>query len=508
MIQKINQDLDSNIHRKNMTKTQKRNDANVQEGVIVNSFVKDPLLDGLKAGSFDSETSRFTPLNETIDTLIISNSQIDLPVKIYEKEDKKKNPLIPLIIGTVGFMGLLGGFTAMMKKFSKGKLESTKEYLLPGITRNHCINDEIHQSIFSMIQSPNRKTILASLGVITLGSMAFMGKIFIDGFKEVWVKKQEADIQKNLQENLIEVETQSFSGKIQIIRSMLSSKADVLSKELSFKGEKDNNGDDKSDKLKMLLLGSVALLSILGLGYYAVKNIRKSDEYIKNGIKNTRLGIDKVIEDFNKGKSLDNIQGHSGEILSGKDAYKHLIENMLESIYATPIDIKNYVDKMNLTDVEKKEFIKYLSESMNQATEKVNSAIGGSGRNKITYFSHVNDYLSFFYDWLMNPKNPQFKNLFFGIAGVSALAYGGKSVVEAIKEVQVKKYNAEIELDLQKRLVSTELRNFKAKKESAIEPLCDEFFKQKQDGKSKEDLKIIADNILFEIKNGPPFVYS
>ena len=77
---------------------------------------------------------------------------------------------------------------------------------------------------------------------------------------------------------------------------------------------------------------------------------------------------------------------------------------------------------------------------MNQATEKVNSAIGGSGRNKITYFSHVNDYLSFFYDWLMNPKNPQFKNLFFGITGVSALAYCGKTLSEAIKDIQVKKY--------------------------------------------------------------------
>ena len=63
-------------------------------------------------------------------------------------------------------------------------------------------------------------------------------------------------------------------------------------------------------------------------------------------------------------------------------------------------------------------------------------------------------------------------------------------------------------LDLQKRLVSTELRNFKAKKESAIEPLCEEFFTQKAQGKSSEELKTIADNILFEIKNGPPFVYS
>ena len=181
---------------------------------------------------------------------------------------------------------------------------------------------------------------------------------------------------------------------------------------------------------------------------------------------------------------------------------------MLESIYARPEEIEKYISKLNLPQKEKEEFIIQLKDSMNQATEKVNPMIGGSGRNKITYFSHVNDYLSFFYDWLMNPKNPQFKNLFFGIAGISALAYGGKTAGEAIKEVQVKKYSADIELDLQRRLVATELRNFKAKKDSAIEPLCEEFFKQKNEGKSKEELKIIADNILFEIKNGPPFVYS
>ena len=69
-------------------------------------------------------------------------------------------------------------------------------------------------------------------------------------------------------------------------------------------------------------------------------------------------------------------------------------------------------------------------------------------------------------------------------------------------------YSADVELDLQKRLVATELRNFKAKKDSAIEPLCEEFFAQKASGKSPEELKIMADNILFEIKNGPPFVYS
>ena len=492
MIQKINQDLDSKRQQKNMTNTQKRNNYFIKEGTIVNSYVKDPNLS----------------LDETYDSLVISKNQIALPKKLEEKENNSINPIYPICGITVGIMGFLGAFTAMMKKFSKGKLESSKEYLLPGITRNHCINDEIHQSIFSMIQSPNRKTILAALGVITLGSMAFMGKIFIDGFKEIWVKKQEADIQKNLQENLIAVETQSFSGKLQIIRSMLSSKAKVFTDELSFKGEGRNQHGEKYSNYKMYGVGALTFLSILGLGYFASHNIRKSDEFIKSGIKNTKKGIDLVIEEFNSGKQLNNLEGHNGAVLSGKDAYKYLIENMLESIYARPEEVEVYVNKLNLPQKEKEEFIKHVKDTMNQATEKVNPTIGGSGRNKITYFSHVNDYLSFFYDWLMNPKNPQFKNLFFGIAGVSALAYGGKAASEAVKEVQVKKYSADIELNLQRRLVATELRNFKAKKDSAIEPLCREFFIQKEKGKSPEELKVMADNILFEIKNGPPFVYS
>ncbi len=498
-VPKIDNDAESRRLQRNMTDTQKKNSNSIKEGKIVNAFVKDPLLS----------------LDETIDTLVISDTQIDLPQKVYEKEEKKNTALLPICAATTGVMALLGGFTYMVKSFSKNRLESTKEYLLPGITRNHCINNEIHQSIFSMIQSPNRKTILASLGVITLGAMAFMGKIFIDGFKEVWVKRREADIQKNLQENLIAVETQSFAGKNQIIRSMLSSKAKIFKSELenntSFRGNKGKEEKGKKDSglmIPLIGIGLATLGGILALGYFSMRNIRKSEEFIKKGIDNTKIGLDNLIKEFNAGKGINPVQNHEGQILTGKEAYKHVMENMLESIYAKPAEIEEYVNKMNLPPEEKEAFIKQLKSYMNQATEKVNSAIGGSGRNKITYFSHVNDYLSFFYDWLMNPKNPQFKNLFFGIAGVSALAYGGKALAEAVKEVQVKKYSADIELNLQRRLVSTELRNFKAKKESVIEPLCDEFMKQKENGKSPEELKIMADNILFEIKNGPPFVYS
>lgn len=491
-IQKINNDAESKRLQRNMTDTQKKNSNNIKEGKLVNAFIKDPNLS----------------LDETLDTLVISQNEVDLPQKLKEKESKKDKSLYYLAGTTLGVMGILGGFTSLIKNFSKKKFESTQEYLLPGITRNHCINDEIHQSIFSMIQSPNRRTILAAIGVITLGSMAFLAKTFIDGYRDVWVKRKEADIQKNLQENLIAVETQSFSGKMQIIRSMLSSKAKTFSENLqpSFKGK--TQKDKKDINIPLITLGALTLSGILALGYFSMRNLRKSEEFIKKGISNTREGLENVIKDFNNGVGINNLEGHNGQILSGKDAYKHLIENMLESIYAKPAEIEEYVNKMTLETAEKEEFIKYLKLSMNQATEKVNSAIGGSGRNKITYFSHVNDYLSFFYDWLMNPKNPQFKNLFFGISGVSALAYGGKTLSEAVKDVQVKKYTAEVELDLQKRLIATELRNFKAKKDSAIEPLCEEFFAQKENGKSPEELKIMADNILFEIKNGPPFVYS
>ena len=497
-ITKINNDAESVRLQKNMTKTQIKNANNIKEGKIVNAFVKDPNLS----------------LDETLDTLVISRQEIELPTKVFEKEEKKDRRIIYLAAASVGVMSLLSGFSAMVKSFSKKNFESSQEYLLPGITRNHCINDEIHQSIFSMIQSPNRRTILAAFGVITLSAMAFIGKTFIDGFKEIWVKKQEADIQKNLQENLIEVETQAFSGKIQIIRSLLSQKAKLFSNTLSsqepaFKGSQDNpNKDKRKNSLLLILTGLSTLAGLFAIGYLSIKNIRKSEEYIKKGLENTKEGLNNLINDFNTNTIITPIEGHSGEILTGKDAYKHLIEIMLEKIYAKPTEVEEYISKMNLPESEKIEFIKQVKASLNQATEKVNNAIGGSGRNKITYFSHVNDYLSFFYDWLMNPKNPQFKNLFFGISTITALSYGGKTFADAIKEVQVKKYNAEIELDLQKRLVSTELRNFKAKKESAIEPLCEEFFTQKAQGKSSEELKTIADNILFEIKNGPPFVYS
>ena len=171
--------------------------------------------------------------------------------------------------------------------------------------------------------------------------------------------------------------------------------------------------------------------------------------------------------------------------------------------------IKEQVTALNWAKKEKENFEKKIIEKIETSTTKVNPNIGGDGTPKPAFNSFVDDYKAFFYNWLLDTSNPQFGLLFGGITSITAIGYGGKLAGEALKDVQVKKINAQTELDLQKRLVSTELRNFKAKKDSAINPLVKEFYKQVDSGKrTKQELKTMAENILLEIKNGPPFVYS
>ena len=86
--------------------------------------------------------------------------------------------------------------------------------------------------------------------------------------------------------------------------------------------------------------------------------------------------------------------------------------------------------------------------------------------------------------------------------------YVGKQALDAIKQAEVIKTNAQTELELQRKLVNVELKNFYAKKSSVINPLVDEFLVQAKHGKDSAELKVMAENILLEIKNGPPFVYS
>jgi len=514
----INQDLESQRLHRNQTKTQIRTSNLTREGVLVNSNI---------------------PLNETCNSLLISD-RVELPNKLYERDTKKEKGLLPICIATTGIMGALVGITALIAKSSKDTIDVDLAQKLPSLTRNVCINKEINQAIYRIVASPSKKTLLAGAGVAAMATMGFMGETFSEGFRDVWVKKKEADIHKNLQENLIDVETQSFAGKLQINRSMLSKKAEEFtnalkeddnakkddtetfkSHHISFKsGESKNSnnnlsfGKNKNHKeqnsfvknLGYLAMGVASLGSIVGLGYLSIKNIRKSSEHMKTGVDKIKGAIDEIIT--NTKEYTSESLGEEGSKNAKKISSTNIM-NLLVSINAKPEYVKETADKMHWHDEDgKKGFVEDTIFNLKKSTEKANSALGGSGEDRNTFYSHVTDYTAFFYNWLLDSSNKQFKNLFLGITGASAAAFVGETAANAIKDVQVKKYNADTELSLQKRLVPTELRNFKSKKEAAINPLSDEFYKQKESGKPKEELKVMADSILNEIKNGAPYIYS
>lgn len=483
--------------QKNLTRAQRKANLDTKEGVLVNSFIK------------ENQPPYNLSLNDTMDTLIISKNT-RMPEKLYEKDNSKEKSLLPISSIALGVMGAIAGVTGFIRYSSKANLNIDALKRVPPTVRNVAINDEITQAIYRIVECPTKKTILAGTGVFTLTAMAFMGKTFFDGFKDVWIKKKEADIQKNLQEKLIDIETQSFSGKIQITRSMLSKRAIELSRYLKyepkqqgshdeafqalrFKGSNNNPNTkkDNNNNIYYILMGLGTLAGIVGLGFLALSNLTKS-----------KGDLDKFVKDINN--EIAQIVKNSTPTSKKQDMIN--LESLFKSIEPTREEIEKHLSALNWND--KDEFINKLSTHFKKSTVDANPYCGGGSIPKPTFYSHVDDYRAFLYNYLLDTDNKQFKALFLGTTGLTAIGYGGKLVGEAIKDVQVKKMNADTEAELQQRLVSTELKNFKSKKDAAIQPLMDEFYKQAREGKPKEELKIMADNILFEIKNGPPFVYS
>lgn len=483
-------DAETIRQQKNLTQPQKRTNSETREGVLVNNFIK------------DCPTCEKLDLTDTMDSLVISKNT-KLPEKLYEK-DKTHKSLLPISAISLGVMGAIAGIAGLIHHSSKVNLTIDSLKRVPPTVRNVAINDETFQALYRIIECPNYKTIQAGVGVFALTAMAFMGKTFFDGFKEVWVKKREADIQKNLQEKLIDIETQSFSGKIQITRSMLSQKAIELSRYLNveeaakfenrstFMGNRHPERSEESHKnINYILLGLATVVGIAGLGFLSLKLLTKSKGHLEKFIKDTKNEITKVVKNStDKSKNQDMAS----------------LENLFKTVESSEDEIREFLKPLNWPD--KEDFIRRISKDINKSTVDANIYCGGGKTPKPTFYSHVNDYRAFLYNYLLDTENKQFKALFMGTTGLTAIGYGGKLTGDAIKEVQVKKYNAETEAELQQRLVSTELKNFKSKKESAIQPLMDEFYKQVKQGKPKEELKVMAENILLEIKNGPPYVYA
>lgn len=513
------QDIETRRQYRNQTTSQQKKISEMKEGVIVNSMIKE---------QYNDQSTECCPNIENMyDNLVISDKTIKTDHFTYatKDEDIKEKPLhksfLPIMATTIGFFGLLAGSMFAMRKAADLKTNLKPWQTLQEITKHVSVNDEPHLAMLLMIRDPNFRNIMGALGVFSLASVGFVGKNYIDGIKEVWVRKRQADVQKDLQEKLIEVETKSFSGKMQIVRNMLTEKArdldGVLHKKnignenatfkkfISFKHSDSENIQENSQSKKKNLFAAalvgVGTAAIGVLGWLAFHNLRQAAKICNDSAKRTLQNFGEVIGKAENPSLLD----------------LERLKNMIVSLNLKTSEVEKFFenaknlpgDGFTALNGKKYETYKdYVMREVQKLTDEGAEAIAGKPSSKPVIFSYTGDLCSHLYNMIVNPESPLLKLVFAGMATVTTIGYGGSKTVEAVKEAQVIKENAKTELDLQKRLVSVELKNFETKKRSVIEPLVDEFRVQAMQGKDKNELKTRAENILYEIKNGPPFVYS
>ena len=482
-----------------------------------------------KGSIVDNKINNSRLLADVYDSLIISEHETDISGAKKRLEPNSttksdyKNVFTPLCLTTMGLFGGVAALTwgLLLAARNKQKFANQAWKTLPEIARNMNLNKEKDFVTYMALQNPNVKNIIGALGFFVFASTALIAKNFADGFAQTWIKKREANIHRDLQKELIKVEAQTFSGKINMIRTMLSDKAkrfeDILgSKErpqqgklqafsgfINFKSRSGFNPTTTDVGLKPDLLSGSSLLVALtiaamgGFTYLSMRNLK---------------GIAKIVEKC-KAQALDALQKHI-ELPADKinpEALKNLFLAANPSKAERSKMLKTLEPKFKHPEFKttnKKDSFEELEQYLDKITEAAPEAFGGKPSSRPSYLSYIDDVGGHFYNWVVNFDSQFMASLFVGIAGISGLAYAGTKSVEAMRSAQVSKVNANTELELQKQLVEVELKNFRTKKEAAIEPLENEFMLQNIKGKSKDELKTMAANILYEVKNGPPYVYS
>lgn len=502
-------DFEIQRQQRNITQHQKRSRYELREGVLVDNLIKPQ-----------------NNLSSVYDELLIGEAKIPpLSTKNNVTQYKKNSfftnqALLPLCLLTTGIFAGLAGISGLLLKAAKNKIKLPSWQTLPEISRNIALNDENNFAIYTALQKPNFQTFMSACGIFTFGAATVIAKNFIEGSKDIWIKKQEADIQRNLQEELINVETKTFSGKIQIIRNMLANKAKEFETALQVndleinpkkhksknfqrflnfksnntKNDSTSNKNSKSNNLIFTLLTGTTTIAILGFTYLALKNLQKTGKFFEEYKKTMQNKIQELLQTSTLEEATDITT--LKKIIIVLQPNKNDLDNIL-----SPLENKIEEKKLNTL---KNEIIQEV-EKISQAPPE---AFAGTPNPKPSFYSYIDDARSHLYNWLMNFDSPLLGALFCGITGIGAISFVGNKAVEALKTVQVSKVNAQTELNLQKRLVDVELKNFETKKNAAISPLIEEFYRQLYNKKDKKELKNMAENILREIKNGPPYVYS
>lgn len=459
-----------------------------------------------------------------------------------KNENNFKNNFKNTCIASTLLSGLTLGSTYLLKIASKKKAELPKWKSLPELPRNICLNQETHFATYVAIQNPSYKTIIGALGVFILGSIGCIGKNFVDGAKDIWIKKQESKVKENLQANLIDVETESFKGKVDYERELLSYAAfkfqDILKKpinkdaqnyhdenlcskkqtveknnNINFKSNNETNNKvqiekykeksvtEKKDLLYFLSIGGLTLLTVISCGILSKKNLQDTDKYFKeysNNFKNQLKGlIKKVNPEYN---IYSNISDSSQDLRT--------IKQMLITLQPNKSELDDFLANLNMEEKNLKKFKKEVWREIQKISDEGSEAIAGKPGNKACFYSHVDDVRGHLYNYIVNDGNPILGALFSGLCATTCFSYIGTQLIEAVKESEVIKTNAKTELNLQRNLINIDIENYKTKKQAAIEPLFIEFEKAQNEGRSKKELKTMAENILLEIKNGPPYIFS
>ena len=372
----------------------------------------------------------------------------------------------------------------------------------PPLGMNINIKTENQFATYEALRDPSLKKILGAMAVFTLSSAIFAMKNTVDGFKEIWVKKKNADIQRNFQEKMIDIETSSFAGKKQIVRYLLNKKENKLtginkSKNISFKGnlQKHKKSNDTGLNLSHLFIGIGAAVASVFLIGKSIKNIRKISKTIENTIKKEKEIFAKTLKNTTE-KQFTNKESQ----FSAKKV-------------AWELSRRNFSNKEASEILKKTGFTQKNRITIRQQVEKNNSIYANADPiygvpGKATLYTYLDDLPGHLYNMIVNPSKFT-ASLFAGLSAVTGLGYVGSKFVEANKEVEVKKAAAEINLDMQDKLVKVELKNFKKKKEAAVNPLIKDYsaYADKY-AQNTKGIKSRYNSIINEIKNGPPFIYD
>lgn len=471
------------------------------KGVLLKRYIQN------RAVAQDEDIAAFS------NSLLVPQSVSQIDSKIDEKEafDYKK-VLKPVLITTGLAAGAFLGASAIISKYSN-KLATEKGLVKPyDIATNVNILEEPHFAFYRALIKPSKKNIFGFMGVCLFSGLTLTAKNFVDGVSEVWTKKQEFDAKHDYMKSMIEIDRDTFSGKLNVVNTMLKDTSDYFNKYftkktnnqfgsfINFKGKTEENADKTQDKnenkekFKKIAMLTGTAASIAAVGFCIYKNYSKAMNHFEEYTAKSEHA--KILQDIGFAKE---------KFASGKE--EEAIDELKDILSGTNVEY-SAIDE-TLKDIKiPDEVMQKIKDSVGKRRIYSKPPIALSGMNGINYYCYINEERGHLYNWILHPENPFNKYLFLGFSIISSLGYVAKKAAEAVKNAVVNKENKKSEINLNKKLVAVEIENFKVKKESAINPLVENFKIQAKNGKTEKELKEMAQNILTEIKTGPPYVYS